>query len=191
MITTRDRDGQARNQNHPKNAREPSRTSKRHWHGPGRRARAGKALRDAGRRCNAVVDVKNRCPSVTAEDFKIDPVDAARTQLTRVIEPSRPRARLEGRVGSSSVRLPVRLAHCQACVVLPGVRRHRCSPGSPGATVGRLHMHAPRRQEYGKLSYADPDGSAVHVGKRPVDATSEVRQVKTGPVSSVGRASPW
>lgn len=45
--------------------------------GPGRRARADKALRDAGRRGNAVVDVENRCPSVIAEGFKFDPVDAA------------------------------------------------------------------------------------------------------------------
>lgn len=35
MITIRHRDGQARDQNHPKNARERSRTSKRHWVRPG------------------------------------------------------------------------------------------------------------------------------------------------------------
>jgi len=36
-----------------------------------------KPLRDADSRYNAVVDIENRCPSVIAEGFKIDPVDAA------------------------------------------------------------------------------------------------------------------
>ena len=113
--------------------------------GPSRRARADKALRDAGSRCNAVVDVKNRCPSVSAEGFKIDPVDAApHTQLTRTIEPSHPRTRPKGR-GSSSVRLPAWRAHCQErpldasrCMRYDG----RSTVSSPTLTRKRSAVHA-------------------------------------------------
>ena len=61
-------------------------------------------------------------------------------------------------------------------------------------------MTALGRQEYGKLSYAGA-GSYTQIDalpalrttwrKRPLGSKSQVKQVKTGPVSSVGRASPW
>ena len=61
-------------------------------------------------------------------------------------------------------------------------------------------MKAPGWQEYGKLSYAGA-GSYTQIDalpalcttwrKRPLSSKPQVKQLKTGPVSSVGRASPW
>ena len=65
--------------------------------------------------------------------------------------------------------------------------------------VRRPQMKTPGRQECGKLSYAGAGGcmkiDALQRCARPREAAAklkaQVTQVKTGPVSSVGRASPW
>jgi hypothetical protein len=63
----------------------------------------------------------------------------------------------------------------------------------PGDKFGHLRMQAPPWQEYGKLTYAGAGtaSSAYGRGKRTAAAKPQVRQLKIGPVSSVGRASPW
>ena len=75
-----------------------------------------------------------------------------------------------------------------------------------GRQLGRLQVETPRWQEYCNLSYAG--GASIGLGclghsvgrgvtgvrdlsSWPRGTKPQVRQLKTGPLSSVGRASPW
>ena len=93
---------------------------------------------------------------------------------------------------------------------LAGQERHEERPvigvGADGLRrqVGRLQVETPGQQKYAKLSNAGGarcslaevlNSTLYHRCARPARVTgnrkAQVRQVKIGPVSSVGRASPW
>ena len=67
--------------------------------------------------------------------------------------------------------------------------------GGTGGGLGSLEVKTPGLAEYGKLSprvKPEPRWTAVHDLSGPPDgAKAQVRQLKTRPLSSVGRASPW
>ena len=80
----------------------------------------------------------------------------------------------------------------------------RVCPEDPRGQAGRRQVETPERWKYAKLSNAGGaccglvkvlDSTLCHWCARPEKVTEgvkpQVRQVKIGPVSSVGRASPW
>src|SRR5581483_4108771 len=60
--------------------------------------------------------------------------------------------------------------------------------------VRRLELETPGLGKYGKLSDArngSPNAGVHDLSGAPGGAEAQVRQLKTRPLSSVGRASPW